>query len=245
MRLLLTRPMADAMVVAEQLAGQGHDVLLSPLIDISLDREAVLPPLDAQRALAFTSANGVRALMAQLQAGNLASADRAAWRNLPVFAVGPQTAAAAQAAGFAKIRQAGGDVAALAAMIGRHKDEAAPVLHIAGRDRAGDLAALLDEKAVAASRAVLYRADAANAFSDAAAAALRDAAEPVDGVLLYSQRSAVIFLSLYETLSPHQAPRPTAFCLSPPIADAMRAAGFQAMAPRRAESEALLALLAV
>ena len=93
MRLLLTRPMVDAMVVAEQLAGQGHDVLLSPLIDISLDREAVLPPLDAQRALAFTSANGVRALMAQLQAGNLASADRAAWRNLPVFAVGPQTAA--------------------------------------------------------------------------------------------------------------------------------------------------------
>ena len=52
------------------------------------------------------------------------------------------------------------------------------------------------------------------------------------------------FLSLYETLSPHQAPRPTAFCLSQPIAEAMRAAGFQA-APRQAESEALLALLAV
>ena len=187
----------------------------------------------------------MRALIAQLQAGNLASADWVAWRNLPVFAVGPQTAAAAQAAGFARIRQAGGDVAALAALIARHKEEAAPIFCIAGRDRAGDLAALLDEKAVAAIRGVLYRADAAHAFSDAAAAALRDAAEPVDGVLLYSRRSAVIFLSLYETLSPHQAPRPTAFCLSQPIAEAMRAAGFQAVAPRQAESEALLALLAV
>jgi len=210
MRLLLTRPMADAMAVAEQLAEQGHDVLLSPLIDITFDPEAVLPPLDAQRALAFTSANGVRALMAQLHSANRPSAERAAWRNLPVFAVGPQTAAAAQAAGFAKIRQATGDVAALAALIARHKDEAAPVLHIAGRDRAGDLAALLDDEAVAARRAVLYRAEAAQVFSDAAAAALRDGVEPVDGVLLYSQRSAVIFLSLYQALSPHQTPRPTA-----------------------------------
>ena len=245
MRLLLTRPMADAMAVAEQLAGQGHDVLLSPLIDITFDPEAVLPPLDAQRALAFTSANGVRALMAQLHSANRPPAERAAWRNLPVFAVGPQTAAAAQAAGFAKIRQATGDVAALAALIARHKDEAAPVLHIAGRDRAGDLAALLDDEAVAARRAVLYRAEAAQVFSDAAAAALRDGVEPVDGVLLYSQRSAVIFLSLYEALSPHQAPRPTAYCLSQPIAEAMRAAGFEGLAPTKAESAALLALLAV
>jgi uroporphyrinogen-III synthase len=55
----------------------------------------------------------------------------------------------------------------------------------------------------------------------------------------------VIFLSLYEALSPHHAPRPTAYCLSQPIAEAMRAGGFEAVAPRQADSEALLALLAV
>ena len=76
-------------------------------------------------------------------------------------------------------------------------------------------------------------------------AALRDDVEPVDGVLLYSQRSAEIFLSLYEALTPLQTTRPIAYCLSQPIAKAMRAAGFVVEAPRHAESAALLALLAV
>ena len=244
MRLLVTRPEPDASQLAALAAGEGHDIVLSPLTHIAHIAAPDFPHA-APSAIAFTSANGVRALMAQLHSANRPSAERAAWRNLPVFAVGPQTAAAAQAAGFAKIRQATGDVAALAALIARHKDEAAPVLHIAGRDRAGDLAALLDDEAVAARRAVLYRAEAAQVFSDAAAAALRDGVEPVDGVLLYSQRSAVIFLSLYQALSPHQAPRPTAYCLSQPIAEAMRAAGFEGLAPTKAESAALLALLAV
>ena len=245
MRLVVTRPMADAMAVAEQLAGQGHDVLLSPLIDITLDPDAVLPPLDAQAALAFTSANGVHAFMAQLEKKRAQTPKINAWLALPVFAVGPQTAAAAQAAGFVDIHQAGGDVAALAELIARHKNDAMPVLHIAGRDRAGDLAALLDDKAIVAKRAVLYRAEAVAALSEAAAAALRDADEPVDGVLLYSQRSAMIFLSLYAALSPHHAPRPTAYCLSQPIADAMRSAGFEALAPPQVDSTALIALLAV
>ena len=114
-----------------------------------------------------------------------------------------------------------------------------------GRGRAGDLAALLDEKAVPAQRVVLYHAEAASAFSDAARAALCDAEEPVEGVLLYSQRSAAIFLALYEALPPHPEARPTAYCLAPPIADTMREAGFAAQAPVTADSAALLDLLAI
>lgn len=245
MRLLVTRPLADAMPLAEQLAGQGHDVVVSPLINIALDTQASMPPAAAHGALAFTSANGVRAFMAQWQAHKMTSDEMAAWHELPVFAVGPQTAAAAQAAGFATIHQAAGELAALAQLIGAHYHAALPVLHIAGRHRAGDLAALLDEKAVPAQRAVLYHAEAAAAFSDAARAALCDAEEPVEGVLLYSQRSAAIFLALYEALPPHSAARPTAYCLAPPIADTMREAGFAAQAPVTADSAALLDLLAV
>ena len=121
MRLLLTRPAADAMAVAEQLAEQGHDVLLSPMIDITLAAQASLPAQHEQAAVAFTSANGVRALMAQLHGARASQTQIADWFQLPVFAVGPQTAAAAHAAGFATIHQASGDVAALAALIARHK----------------------------------------------------------------------------------------------------------------------------
>lgn len=245
MRLLLTRPLADAVPLAELLAGQGHDVVVSPLINIELETQAPMPPVDAHGALAFTSANGVRALRAQWQAQGTRADEVAAWRQLPVFAVGAQTAAAAQAAGFATIHQATGEVTALAALIAAHHAAALPVLHIAGRHRAGDLAALLDEKAVPAQRAVLYHAAAAEAFTDAARAALCDGDAPIDAVLLYSQRSAAIFLALYAALPPHQAPRPTAYCLSQPIADTLIEAGFAARAPADADAAALLGLLAV
>ena len=80
---------------------------------------------------------------------------------------------------------------------------------------------------------------------DAARAALSDGDAPVEGVLLYSQRSAMIFAALYEALPSHDAPRPTAYCLSEPIAEAMRAAGFTATAPPQADGAALMAMLAV
>ena len=51
MRLLVTRPLADAMPLAEQLAGQGHDVVVSPLINIALDTQASMPPAAAHGAL--------------------------------------------------------------------------------------------------------------------------------------------------------------------------------------------------
>ena len=245
MRLLVTRPLADAMPLAEQLAGQGHDVVVSPLINIALDTQASMPPAAAHGGLAFTSANGVRAFMAQSDAQRVAPAEMVAWPQSPVFAVGPQTAAAAQAAGFTVIHQAAGELAALAHLIDAHYAAALPALPIAGRHRSGDLAALLDEKAVPAQRAVLYRAEAAEAFSDAAREALSDAEEPVDGVLLYSQRSATIFLALYKALPPHSALRPTAYCLAETIADTVREAGFVAQAPMTADSAALLDLLAV
>ena len=171
MRLLVTRPLADAIPLAEHLAGLGHDVLVSPLIEIELDPQVTLPKAAAHKGLAFTSANGVRALVTLWQVQDMPQDEIAAWRQMPTFAIGPQTASAAEVAGFVEIHQALGDVGTLADLIARHKDDAEPVLHIAGRDRAGDLAALLNEKAVAASRSVLYRADAAHAFSDAAVAA--------------------------------------------------------------------------
>ncbi len=58
------------------------------------------PPLalDGAQAILATSANGVRAL-----------ARRSRARDLPVFAVGPQTAEAAREAGFANVKSADGD----------------------------------------------------------------------------------------------------------------------------------------
>ncbi|NCF79314.1 MAG: hypothetical protein GWP34_05365 [Alphaproteobacteria bacterium] len=271
MRLLVTRPALEAFGLADILAAQGHDVLISPMIEIELNAVA-LPKADAHGGLALTSANGVRAFMAHLAQLPQRQRDHemAQWRARPAFAVGPQTALALQATGFGDIHQADGVLAALVALIAARYEEDLPLLHIAGRDRAGDLVSGLAEKDIACHRAVLYRAEEATDFTPAAAAALGDAQEPIEGVGSYSQRSADIFCALYARLEKAGAfgidggidggsdgggdgsrienrtlTRPKTFCLSEMIAATMRQAGFEAVAPPAPDSDALLAMLSL
>ena len=131
-RLLLTRPQAQARALAAQLRARGWTPVLCPMLDlVFLERR---PPRFTQTAvLAFTSANGVEALKRSMA--------RPLWREAcarRVFAVGEATAAAARAAGFTHIVEADGDAQALAAQLVR----AAPpdVAHISGRAGAGALA---------------------------------------------------------------------------------------------------------
>ena len=131
-RLLLTRPQAQARALAAQLRARGFAPLLCPMLDlVFLERRP--PRLSPTAALAFTSANGVEALKRSMA--------RPLWREAcarRVFAVGEATAAAARAAGFRHIVEADGDAQALAAQLVR----AAPpdVAHISGRAGAGALA---------------------------------------------------------------------------------------------------------
>ena len=237
MRLMLTRPMADAASLAEQAARLGHDVVLAPMISIE-PLPASLPAADGFDALALTSANGVRALWAAMADAAVAVRFMA----LPAYAVGPQTAAALTACGWPEVHQAAGDVAALATRIAA--DAPSRVLHIAGTHLAGDLAAALQVANIVYNKAVLYEALAAEEFTMAAAAALTDPLEPVEAVLFYSQRSAKIFCHLYTALSvPDGVAKPLAFCLSPAIADVMHQAGFETRIAATPEGEAMLDLL--
>lgn len=244
MRLLVTRPAANAVVLAEKLATQGHDVVISPVIEI-YPTDTPLPDNQAGgfAALALTSANGVQALAAKLAA----CARPEDWRHLPAYSVGPQTATALKAYGWADVRQADGDVEALARLIATtHKRADGAVLHVAGRDRAGDLAAALRAANIECRLANLYVAEPAEALSPAAAAALADTQEPVDGVLLYSQRSAKLFLALTQSLTQSLilVEKPTAFCLSPVIGEMMHAAGYATKIAATPDEAGMLALTA-
>ncbi len=242
MRLLLTRPAANAVPLAEKLAQLGHDVLISPVIDI-FPTETALPPLPPQPdatpigGLAFTSANGVYALAARFVTPQL----KADWQALPAYAVGPQTAAVLRALGWPQIHEAAGDVESLAATIlAQHDKAAGALLHFAGNHRAGNLAEALAAGGLACQLAVLYEAEPADALSAAAMAALQDKEEPIEAVLIYSQRTAKHFLALSEALD--MAQKPTAFCLSPAIATLMQAAGYQTKCAARADETAMLDL---
>ena len=190
MRLLITRPKEDAAPLIEILKAQGHDPVLFPLLEISFDQE------DAQKlssfkvkdiqALLVTSANGVRAF---------ALADKR--RSFKVLAVGDASARAAREAGFKSVESADGDVETLAALIKKTCDPKKGIfLHIAGSKVAGDLKGLLEADGFAYERVVLYSAEKVQDFSDALKDQIRQ--NHIDGVLLYSPRTAVSFVQLLE-----------------------------------------------
>ena len=121
MRVLVTRPLEDGQAIAGRLAALGHQTLLAPLLTTRFF-DGPEPDLADVQAILATSANGVRAFVR-----------RSIRRDVPLFAVGPQTAEEARNAGFADVRDADGDARTLAAAAARW---AAPdkgtLLHVAG-----------------------------------------------------------------------------------------------------------------
>lgn len=235
MRILITRPEPEASRFAALLKEHGIDAVVAPVLVIE-PTETPLPPLDARergiQALLFTSANGVRAYAA-----------RKGRTDLPVYAVGDATAAAARDTGFANVVSAGSDWQGLAALVAEKLDPAkGPLLHPTGVDQAGDITAALQGRGFDVVRTVVYRAAPVAELALAARAAL---AEPgLDGVALFSPRSAEIFVDRAAAAGLAQRlAELDAFCISRAVAEAIegKAAWRAVRVAARPNAEALIA----
>lgn len=229
MRLLVTRPIEDAGPLRDKLEALGHDVRLLPLMRIE-PRENIAIPERPYQAVAMTSANAVRALG---EAGKLAA--------LPALAVGPQSLAAARAAGFRRASAHGGDVSGLAAHMEKSLDPArGPILYLSGAETAGDLEGSLRSLGFDVDRLILYDAMPESSLG-AVEEALRRA--QFDAVLLYSPRSARIWAALVALHGlTAEAGKLRHFCLSPNVAAALPPA-WPAETARTPDEAAMLALL--
>jgi uroporphyrinogen-III synthase len=232
MRLVVTRPQADSERTAAALRARGHAVLVAPLLRV----EPVATDLSGTwGAVIITSANAPGAI-----AGNPA---RAALIKLPLFAVGQRSADAARQAGFTDVTSAGGDVSDLVQLIAeRHADSVAPLLYLAGEDRAADLVAELVVHGIVAEMVVVYRAVPAP-FPPELTAALQ--AGDVDVVLHFSKRSAENYIAgARQAGIIEQALGVRHFCLARPIAEPLSGAGAGSIAvAKRPDEAALLELL--
>ncbi len=210
MRLLVTRPEEEGRRTAEALRAQGHEVLLAPLLRIEPIPNADFGP-PPWSAILISSANAARAVAAHPRKGELVA--------LPLLAVGERSAEAAREAGFADVTSAGGDAKDLArAAAARFAGRSAPLLYLAGEDRAADLSAELGELRVRA--VVVYRAIKAESLPPTLQAAL--AAGWLEGVLHYSRRSAEAYLALAQAAGlRRKALAPLHYCLSARIAAAL------------------------
>lgn len=196
--LLLTRPEAQSRAFGElvEAAHPGAEIVISPLLRI----EPTLPQrLPEAEALIFTSQNAVAEYTALSPAEGRAA-----------YCVGPRTAEAARAVGFAA-HSGGQNAEALIHHI-RQQNPTASLLHPTGRHRRGDVAARLRQSGLDAREIVVY--DQLEQDLSVRAKALLASQWPVV-VPLFSPRTAEIFCA-----QTGAAPLARVICMS----DAVRAA---------------------
>ena len=232
MRVLVTRPVAEAAGLVERLAALGHQGISCPLLEIH-PVSGVTVNLEGVQAVLITSSAGARALAAAHPE-----------RRLPVFTVGDATARAAREAGFTKVESARGDAEALVATV---LDELDPrrgaLLNASAADVAVDLTDALSPHGFDVRRVVLYEARPVHELPAQARDAL--ARRELDAVLLFSSRTATTLARLVTAAGLADACRTVdAVCLSPAIATLARALPWAKVRSTKVPDEpALLKLL--
>jgi uroporphyrinogen-III synthase len=213
MKVWVTRAEPGASRTAQRLRALGHEPLVAPVLAVRA-LPAVIDLSDIG-ALAFTSANGVRAFAALTRD-----------RGLPAFCVGDATAHAAREAGFTAVASADGDVAALAEVIAQAgQGIAGTVLFAGAAEPAGDLVGALTRQGIKARAAAVYETELTGAGAPDGARA----------VLIHSPRAAAAIARL-------PVMDLTAYCISPAAAAPLAGRMPTAAAPEPNDAS-LLALL--
>ncbi len=187
--MLVTRAEPGASATGRRLAAMGYAPIIEPLFAL----ETIKPDLPRFDALAFTSANGVRAF-----------ANLSMRRDAPVYCVGRRTADAARDVGFSEVVSADSDVAALTSLIQERLSPDAALLHAGNEESRGDLVSALIAAGHKAAFCALYRAAPSAAPGPALAAHL--AGRPAfDVVLIHSPRAAAILAGFLAAIDPPAA----------------------------------------
>jgi uroporphyrinogen-III synthase len=237
MAVLVTRPAPDDETTAAALRARGFEVMRAPMLRFE---QVPCSGLDADYGAAIiTSANALRAVEAQLDGGLL---------KRPLFAVGETTAVAARKAGFGNVIAADGDAEALrdlvlASVKKRQLKKSDALLYLAGADLSRDLAGELGAKGLNVVTVTAYRMAPLASLPREVCEAF--AANAIEAVLHYSQRSARAFMDAARTegveISALAVPH---CCLSANVAAILREAGAtQVTAAATPDEKALFAAL--
>jgi uroporphyrinogen-III synthase len=208
MRLLVTRPEPDATTLKNRLVASGHAVTIEPLITITHEG-AETPDLEGAQALIATSRNGLRAIAL------LPEIDAA--KELPLFVVGPGTAATAAALGFRQIIKGPATARDLVPVIQEFAEvNSGPLVHLAGDVLVYDFASDLVRLGFFVTAPIVYSTVVADRFASPTVASLRNGR--FDGVLLLSPRTADVYVALVRRHNLSDAARKVRyFCLSAAI----------------------------
>jgi uroporphyrinogen-III synthase len=207
--VLITRPEPGASDTAERITVLGLRPLVAPLLRVTI-LNPTIPASGRLQAIVAASGNAIAALPAS-------------HRHLPLFAVGDATALRAERAGFQHVTSAGGDAAALAALVARScNPQAGALLLSTGRGQGAALVAELRRHGFGVLRRVTYAAEPVAELPSEARAAL--AAGALAAALFFSAetaRTCVRLLRMEQLIDPVAAidalaiGQPTAMALQP------------------------------
>jgi uroporphyrinogen-III synthase len=219
MKVWVTRSAPGAFATADRLRDLGHETIVAPVL--------VVAPLDVRlnlsgvAALAFTSANAVRAYAALTPR-----------RDFPIWTVGVSTAQAARDAGFDRVTSGEGNVGDLGARLIVDLPRGAMVMHPCALELAGDLVSPLAAAGLGLRPTPIYQTIVA-AVDQPILAALTQA----DVVLLHSPKGA---RALSHLLTAHPTSIGRALCLSPAVAQALGVGKIPTVASASLPNEAAL-----
>lgn len=235
-RVLVTRPEPGAGRTADALRKAGFVPVLFPLTEIealTVDEDAV-SAARAATAIAATSINAVGQApqpLVDVLAGK------------PLFAVGDATAEAARNRGFADVRSADGDAAALARLIGTDTGRGAIIVCLCGRVRTGDLETELEK---AGRRCAIIETYDVNKVSCITDKWLKCAdSDPIDAVLIHSAAAAAAFNRLSAGAQSAQGLDKAAIvAISPRVARVLRTgSSTPVLHPEAPRDDAMIAIL--
>ena len=210
-RILLTRPRERSEAFARELAPHGWDAAIWPLTELR-PIEAAIPPATPQ-AVIYTSPAGVE------------FGFDARFSRLTAYCVGDATARAARGAGHVVAKSADGDSDALIALI---RAEAGPdtgaLLHMRGRNTAGDVAGALRASGFAVAESVVYEAAAATRPPRGAVALITSG--ELHAAAFFSPRASAIFAELASPDWRGGLSLATAFAISDNAAAPLASVGF-------------------
>lgn len=216
MHILLTRPYFQSLATQKELETSGHTVSFSPVLNIqpcAYDTTA----FNNSAAFVVTSANGAL----HLGMGNEINL------SLPIYAVGPATAAPLINAGFSNIHIAEGDAESLIPII---LEKQAPsqgiVTYLSGENVTEDIADTLKKHGYQTKRVIAYKAKPIPRLSQTTQKLFQQA--KVDVVIFMSYRTALHFTRLIEDggLSSHLC-NIQAVCMSQQVATGLHSAHWQ------------------
>jgi uroporphyrinogen-III synthase len=207
-QILITRPLVDALPLAQTLKLRGLNPLIAPLFKAKF---FPLPSLNNPQALIITSKNALRAI-------ELAEDLKA----FPLYSVGDQTTQLARQMGFKKAISASGSAQDLFELILTQADPKKGILyHLSGDVIKVDLVKELQLKGLQAKREIVYSIQAIENFPNFLLDSLQK--QSISYVLFFSYKTAEKFVTLLVKNKLDQTSSfMIALCLSQDVARAIR-----------------------